>query len=226
MSDIRVKGFDDISFWREDDIGLIVLRSNEKGQIGKKTIDELIMALSTASIDASVESIAITGQNEKFAVELLGWENPSEVLNSLRALVSIMYSLEKPIFAIINGDAVDIGYEIALLCDVAISSPVAKLGFSKDYHFCMAGSVSSLRYSQLEVTTSTERVNCDYVFPPSDLLGEAKTKIQEISSDKLVLRRKSRLRSIKEAMGEEHYAILSKLNEGQNEQKKSREIGV
>lgn len=226
MSDIRVKGFDDISFWREDDVGLIVVRTSPNGQIRKKTIDELIMSLSTASIDSSIKSIAVTGQNEMFATELLGWDNPTELLNSLRALASIIYSLEKPVFAIVNGDALDIGYEIALLCDVIIASPQAKLGFYKSYSFSMAGSLSSLRYSHLEVSPANEGINCDYIFPPSDLLGESKSKIQDLSSNKLVLRRKNRLRFIREAMGEEHLSLLSSIEENEKVKTKSKQIGV
>lgn len=225
MSDIRVKGFDNISFWREEDIGLIVIRTTSRGEIGKKTIDELIMALSTASIDPEVRSIAITGQNEYFAVGMEGSFSVNS-LASLRGLASIVYSIEKPVFAIINGDAIDIGYELALLCDVMIASPNAKLGFKSKYSFSMAGSLSSLRYSHLEISRANEGLNCDYVFPPSDLLGESKEKIQAISSVNLVLRRKSRLRFIKEAMGEEHLEILSRMAESKSSESKSKQIGV
>lgn len=225
MSDIRVKGFDDISFWREEDIGLIVIRSSSDGQIRKKTIDELVMALSTASIDTSVRSIAITGQNEVFCKDIGDWENPTELLSSLRALASVIYSLEKPVNAIVNGDATDTGYEIALLCDTIISSPDASLGFNPSYMFSMGGSLSSLKFNSVEILKASERLNCDYVFPSSDLLGLSKTKIQEICSNNLVLKRKNRLRFVREAMGEEHIAILSKLSEN-NMLTKTKETGV
>ncbi len=226
MSDIRVKGFDDVSFWREEDIGLIVVRASATGQIRKKTLDELIMALSTASIDPSIKSIAVTGQNEVFCRDIGDWENPTDVLNSLRALASIIYSLEKPINAVLNGDATDTGYELALLCDTIIASPDAKLGFNPSYMFSMGGSLSSLRFNSFEISRATEKVNCDYVFPASDLLGEAKLKIQEICSNNQVLRRKNRLRFIREAVGEEHIAILSKLSENNNLETKSKQKGV
>lgn len=211
MSDIRVKGFDEVSFWREEDIGLIVIRSTSSGQIHKKTLDELIMALSTASIDPSVKSIAITGQNEQFAKEIVDDGDPVELLNSARALASIVYSMEKPVIAILNGDALDAGYELALLCDVIISSPESNLGFQKDHMFVLGGSLSSLKYPTFETTKATEHVNCDYVFPAADLLGKAKDKIQEINTNRLVLRRKNRLRFIREAVGEEHMAVLTAL---------------
>lgn len=225
MSDIRVKGFDDVSFWREEDIGLIVIRSSSEGQIRKKTIDELVMALSTASIDPSIKSIALTGQNEVFCRDIGDWENPTDIMNSLRALASIVYSLEKPVTAILNGDATDTGYELALLCDTIISSPNSKLGFNPSYMFSMGGSLSSLRFNSIEILRAGEKVNCDYVFPEADLLGLAKTKIQEISSNNLVLRRKNRLRFIREAVGEEHIAILSKLSES-DMLTKTKETGV
>jgi hypothetical protein len=227
MSDIRVKGFEDISFWREDEVGLIVIRSSSTGRIRKQTLDELMMAISTASIDSSVESIAITGQNELFANELVGWDKPGEMLNSLRALASIVYSVEKPLYAIVNGDAIDIGYELALLCDTVISSPEVKLGFNREYMFAMAGSLTSSRFSRTEVKNALEGINCDYIFESTNLLGESKSLIQENSSFKMVLKRKNRMRYIRETLGEEHLAILSRLNEENTQDvTKSKEKGV
>ena len=226
MSDIRVKGFEEISFWREDEVGLIVIRSSSSGKIRKETLDELMMALSTASIDTAVESIAITGQNEIFATELLGWEKPVEMLNSLRGLASIIYSIEKPLYAIVNGNAIDIGYELALLCDTIISAPEAKLGFSKKYLFSMGGSLTSLKFQKTDVRMALEGINCDYVFPASDLLGESKALIQDTSSFKMVLTRRNRMRQIREALGEEHLALVSKLEGNKTDVTKSKEIGV
>lgn len=227
MSDIRVKGFEDISFWREDEVGLIVIRSSSTGRIRKQTLDELMMAISTASIDSSVESIAITGQNELFANELVGWDKPGEMLNSLRALASIIYSVEKPLYAIVNGDAIDIGYELALLSDTVISSPDVKLGFNREYMFAMAGSLTSSRFSRTEVKNALEGINCDYIFKSTNLLGESKSLIQETSSFKMVLKRKNRMRYIRETLGEEHLAILSRLNEeNTSDVTKSKEKGV
>lgn len=226
MSDIRVKGFEDISFWREDDVGLIVLRSSSSGKIRKETLDELMMALSTASIDSSVESIAITGQNDFFATELLGWDKPMDMLSSLRALASIIYSVEKPIYAIVNGDAIDIGYELALLCDTIISAPESRLGFAKQYMFSMGGSLTSSRFHKTDVRKALEGMNCDYVYPASDLLGESKALIQETSSFKMVLQRKSRMRAIRETLGEEHLALVAKLNSSKLNDTKTKEIGV
>ncbi|MCL4337569.1 MAG: enoyl-CoA hydratase-related protein [Candidatus Thermoplasmatota archaeon] len=226
MSDIRVKGFEDISFWREDEIGLIILRSSSSGKIKKHTLDELIMALSTASIDGSVESIAITGQNDFFATELLGWDNPIEMLDSMRALASIIYSIEKPIYAIVNGDAIDIGYELALLCDTIISAPEAKLGLTKQYMFAMGGSLTSAKFLKTDVKKALEGMNCDYVFPASDLLGESKILIGETSNFKMVLKRKSHMRFIREALGEEHLALLARISEIKLDDIKSKKIGV
>ncbi len=226
MSDIRVKGFEEISFWREDEVGLIVLRSSVSGKIRKQTLDELLMALSTASIDSTVESIAITGQNDFFAAELLGWEDPIEMLNSMRALASIIYSIEKPIYAIVNGDALDIGYELALLCDTIVCAPEAKLGFTKQYMFAMGASLTSSKFLKTEVRKALEGINCDYVFPASDLLGESKVLIGETSSFKMVLKRKSRMRHLREALGEEHLALLARISESKLDDIKSKKIGV
>ncbi|MCL6089723.1 MAG: enoyl-CoA hydratase-related protein [Candidatus Thermoplasmatota archaeon] len=214
MSDIRVKGFDDITFWREDSIGLIVIRSSPEGRIRKKTLEELMIALSSASIDSSIGSIAITGQNDLFFKDIVmnEAEDLPALLESLRALASLFYSIDKPTFTILNGDATDLGYELALLTDIIISSPKVTVGFSSEYNYKMAGSLSSLRFRSAELKESSEGVNCDYVFKYDNLLGDAKNRISVLENPRLALSRRNRLRFIKEAITEEHLMLLAKSN--------------
>ena len=214
MSDIRVKGFDDITFWREDSIGLIVIRSSPEGRIRKKTLEELMIALSSASIDSSIGGIAITGQNDLFFKDIVmnEAEDLPALLESLRALASLFYSIDKPTFTILNGDATDLGYELALLTDIIISSPKVTVGFSSEYNYKMAGSLSSLRFRSAELKESSEGVNCDYVFKYDNLLGDAKNQISVLENPRLALSRRNRLRFIKEAITEEHLMLLAKSN--------------
>ena len=55
MSNITVKGFDYVSFWREDTVGVIVLRTDSSGKISSSVLGELMMAIGKAAIVRSAE---------------------------------------------------------------------------------------------------------------------------------------------------------------------------
>ncbi|MGC8654915.1 MAG: enoyl-CoA hydratase-related protein [Thermoplasmata archaeon] len=102
----QVDGYSKISFWREKNIGIISLLS--PGTFTFNTISELIKSLSIAAVDDNVRSILITGSNYSFS---RGLDIPSGYLyadlrnyyESIKGLILFMISLDKPIFASING---------------------------------------------------------------------------------------------------------------------------
>ena len=103
MSNIRVQGYNQISFWQEENVGVIVLRTNSRGLIGVRGIEELLTALSIASVDKNVKSIAITGMNNIFCkgIEMTGsQEEKGEFLDACTSLATLVSSLKKPIFAL------------------------------------------------------------------------------------------------------------------------------
>lgn len=214
-NNIRVKGFDDISFWQEDGIGLIVLRSSNEGLITHNAIDELISAVGTASIDDNVKSIAITGQNNQFSTGLFHKENSlaeiTSILNSTSTLVSMIYSFEKPVFSILSGDALDIGYELALLTDAILSSKDAKVGFRPGYQFVLGGSMTSARFRNFAILESKAGSNVDRVFNKDSLLEDSKAFIKENEGYPYHLLRKRTMADLRTALLEEKEYLTKRL---------------
>lgn len=215
MNNVRVKGFKDITFWQDNGIGIIVLRTDDKGLVNWNAVGELIASLGTASIDENVKAIAITGINENFATGMKAEENNIEtaqaILDSANSLISLIYSLEIPIFSILSGDAIDCGYEIALLSDVLIAHKGAKVGFSKGYNFTLGGSITALKFrNNLDVTEVSEGKNVDIVLPKETLLQDAKEYILEHRDYNYHLLRRRSMRGLRESILEERESFLKR----------------
>jgi enoyl-CoA hydratase/carnithine racemase len=220
MSDIRVSGFNDIIFWQEDGVGIIVIRSNENGLARRNFINELIMALTTASTDDMVKSVAITGINNNFLSGLIDAPKNShelfDFLNYTSTFLSVVYSLGKPIYSILSGDSLDLGREISLATDIIISSDSANIGFSKNYRFMAGGSITSLRFPLLDVSVATEGKNVDLVYSGKTLLESAKKFIISDSGRSRHLMRRARLRDMRVTLLEEGEDILFRENQAGN----------
>ncbi len=217
MSNITVKGFDYVSFWREEEIGVIVLRTDSSGKISPSVLGELMMAIGKAAIDDDVKAIAITGQNFVFCKGLTDIRNHKSYLEQARALASTLASVEKPTFALVNGDAFDFGYELALLCDRIFASDGSRLGFYKEYSFILGGSITSSRFHELARVDAKEGSNCDMIIARDTFLEGSKNGIGKARGGLMVLKRRIAMRNLIEALNMEHLAYLQNICAGNNE---------
>lgn len=214
MSDIKTEGFSQISFWKEDSIGLIVMRPDSRGYCSQDLIRELLEAVGIGYMDDGVSSIAFTGLNNFFLSEILIDERKEalqEFFEMLHTLIRTIAAISKPLFAVINGNATGIGYELALLTDVLMASDAAEVGFPANYKFVSLGSLTCQRFGLLPITKSEEGKNVDYVFPADDFLSDSKSKIRELESLDHALARKNRLANLELAMlSEKNKYLFSK----------------
>jgi|YelNatPaOPRAMG01_1025707.scaffolds.fasta_scaffold09309_6 enoyl-CoA hydratase/carnithine racemase len=205
MSDIRVDGYKSISFWQEDNIGLVVLRPDDSSNLEISHISELVTAIGTAAMDDGVKAVAITGLNMRYGTGFnFGDRRSTEnLMEYCGALLSLVYSIEKPIFTIVNGNAIDIGYEIALLGDVVISSNAIEVGFSSSYTFMLGGSITSSRMKNPGRGRAVSGVNVDIAYNPENLLDDAKRYITDHFLFDYPLVRRRRMISFRESLLEE-----------------------
>ena len=91
MNNVNVDGFSGISFWREDSLGIIVIKTNKNFNVTRNTIDEIILALTSASLDSEVKAVAFTGQNNYFANSIE--TNKYETLDLLESVRTLCLSL-------------------------------------------------------------------------------------------------------------------------------------
>ena len=212
MSDIRVSGFNDIIFWQEDGIGIVVIRTNEKGLARRNFINELIMALTTASTDDAVRSVAITGINNNFLSGMMDDPRTTQELldftNSTSTFLSVLYSIGKPVYSILSGDSIDIGREISLATDLIIATDSAKVGYSEGYKFRAGGSITSMRFPMLDVSAAENSRNVDIVYPGGTLLDSAKKFILSDMGYGRHLIRRTRLRDMRISLMEEREELI------------------
>lgn len=202
-NNITTHGYNDITFWKEEDIGLIVIRCDSKGQSRQSLFKELLQAIGIAFMDETVKSIAFTGINEIFLKEILLEDEKYaayDFFDYAHTLIKTIYSVNKPIFSLINGPAIGIGYEIALLSDVIIASSTSLLGFPPGYNFVLLGSLTSSRLGIRVVEPAKEGINADYVIGHDNFIEDAKNKVHELDTLKYHLNRRYRLKGFEEAM--------------------------
>lgn len=217
MNNVRVKGFKDITFWQDSGIGLIVLRSDPQGLVNWNAIGELVASIGTASIDDNVEAVALTGINENFStglkVEEDNMETARAILESTNSLVSLIYSLEKPIFSILSGNTLNAGYELALLSDAIMSHDQNKVGFDPGYNFTSGGSITSLRFrNRLDISSAEAGKNVDFILPKDTLLEDAKKFILDHKDFDYHLVRRRTMRGLRESMLEERENFIRRYN--------------
>ncbi|MDY6967727.1 MAG: enoyl-CoA hydratase [Spirochaetota bacterium] len=86
--------------------------------------------------DDNVRAVVITGKGKAFSAggDIKGWNDPNDenrmqkIMEFAHRAVKAIYSLEKPIIAMVNGDAVGAGCNLALACDIIIASENARFG--------------------------------------------------------------------------------------------------
>ena len=86
---------------------------------------ELRETCESVEADPDVRVVLLTGRGDAFC---LGTDGPGPV-DDLRAAAAVA-AVRKPVIAVLNGDAVDQGLEIALACDIRVASTCARLGLT------------------------------------------------------------------------------------------------
>ncbi|MHB8360484.1 MAG: enoyl-CoA hydratase-related protein [Thermoplasmataceae archaeon] len=213
MSNLRVKGFSDIAFWQEDSIGIIVLKSDKTGNIRLNIFPELMQALALAATDEKVKYVALTGMNSNFARTLV-LQNDERIESALEIGMSFaLFSsgVQKPLISLINGDATNIGYEIALVSDIVISSGNSNLGFDNDYSCIMGGSIARRRFYGPSNSLAEVNKNSDIVLLDDDFLGKSKEFILNNVRQNIFMERNSFRWDIRERILEEHNFIMKRL---------------
>ena len=104
----KVDGFSKISFWREEEIGIIALLY--PGKLGKDTVEELIKAISLASVDDKISGLVITGTNGYFSEGLLvpqriAYADFKDCYQTLMNLIFVILSFDKPLISLVAGKA-------------------------------------------------------------------------------------------------------------------------
>jgi enoyl-CoA hydratase len=113
-----------VVYTKKDHIGYITLNRPQAGNsINLKLAQELEDICLKVNQDDDIYVVIITGAGDKTFCS--GVEKSGTRCSVAAAIASI----EKPVIAAINGDALGQGLELALSCDIRLSSDKAKFGF-------------------------------------------------------------------------------------------------
>lgn len=135
MMDIQYKN---LVVTREDGIATVILNRPEVFNcMSPELMDELTQALSSIAEDKEVRCVVITGAGEAFCsggdVELdvskISKMTPFEYREYDRRFtepINLIYWMEKPVIAAVNGISGGGGCDLAMACDIRIASEAAK----------------------------------------------------------------------------------------------------
>ncbi|MGC8645778.1 MAG: enoyl-CoA hydratase/isomerase family protein [Thermoplasmata archaeon] len=203
-----VDGFRRVSFWREGTVGIVAILS--PGMIDNDLMDELIKIFSVAAVDDEVTSVILTGSNYVFSKGISLPKNRSyadlrDYFKRVEGLVLFLTSLEKPVFAAINGIAINNGISLALLTDLVFYSDSTKLTLNGEEPPMLLGSVtlpSKLNLGGSEPIPSGIKVGTENMM--EDVLRRA-TEIQAIPYH---LKRRATLSNVESILLREEIAFL------------------
>jgi enoyl-CoA hydratase len=152
-----------VIYTQKDHIGSITLnRPEAANSINLKLAEELEDICLRINQDDDIYVVTITGAGDKAFCS--GLEKPGTGYSVASALAGI----EKPVIAAINGDALGKGLELALSCDIRLSSDRAKFGFPEVAQGLIPSDGGTQRLPRivgrgkaLELILSAEIINAD-----------------------------------------------------------------
>ncbi len=121
----------------EDHDSVLLIRLNRPeslNAINKKMLSELCSVLSSADKDPNVRVVVVTGKDKFFAAgaDIKEMEKKDSVEMFLEDFFTeehdIISSFRKPLIAAVSGYALGGGCELAMMCDIILSSDTAKFG--------------------------------------------------------------------------------------------------
>ena len=119
-----------VKAWNEDGIGVIAIDNGLENPLDVDTLIQLMTALTTANRDNGVNWVALTATGPLFFTTGVDWssvggdyDSVRELVRAIKALVSFIVTLDKPIVTILNGSALGLGLELAALSDLTIAPP-------------------------------------------------------------------------------------------------------
>lgn len=137
---MQEKRFSTVLVTQKEGMAVVTLNRPEKlNALSPELIEDLIKALGEVAADEAVRSVVITGSGRAFSaggdvqkdILPLRDKNPTEFnayLEQAMVMYKLIWDMEKPVIAAINGHAVGAGMDLVVTCDIRIASEEAKLG--------------------------------------------------------------------------------------------------
>jgi enoyl-CoA hydratase len=108
---------------------ILIDRPRLRNTIDDKTVNELTDLCQQFGADPEVVCVIVTGAGRRYFCAGARYNRRLYSSDTFVSPEQAISQLEMPVIAAINGDALDLGLEIALACDIRIASATAHFGF-------------------------------------------------------------------------------------------------
>lgn len=116
-------------------------RPEKKNALGNELVQKMTEAFSEANQSAEARVVVLTGSNDVFSagadlqalrdLQQATYEQNLSDSTRLGGLFEAIYNCSKPVIAAVNGHAIAGGCGLLTLCDIVISVPEAKFGYTE-----------------------------------------------------------------------------------------------
>ena len=217
-------GYSTIIFTIEGNVARITLnRPEADNALNQQLTQELEDICSRINQDVNIHAVVLSGAGDRafcagVESEQLGPADDTALFSPLSALAernaaAAIASINQPVIAAINGDALGPGLELALSCDIRLAAPGARFGLPEVAAglIPMGGGTQRLprligRGKALELILSAETISAEEalkiglvsrIVPQTDLMAEADVLARNVASKAPIA-----LRYIKEAVNQ------------------------
>ena len=184
-------------YQKKDQIGYITLnRPNAGNAINRALADELAAVSRQINEDDEIRAVVITGSGEAFSSDANAAETEDSLPSSLAS--KALASLNAPLIAAINGDALGAGLEIVLSSDIRLAAEGARFGLPEVSHGLMPAGGGTQRLPRivgrgkaLEMILTAAIIDAqeayriglvNRVVPLTELSAEAETLARKLAS--------------------------------------------
>ena len=122
--------FNKVMIWNEEGVGVIAINNRDENALDMDVLAQITTALTIANNDNNINWIVLTGTGTSFLTAGIPWDSIApnyvtikELVRGVKALVSVISVLDKPVITILNGSALGLGMELALISDLVIAPP-------------------------------------------------------------------------------------------------------
>jgi enoyl-CoA hydratase/carnithine racemase len=121
---------------REEVAVLTINRPEVRNAINFEVMEALEALLPMLNEDPAIRAVVLTGASDKAfsagmdikVASTFDAESAASWMRRLKQFFSAIRDLDKPVVAAVNGIAAGAGYQVALLCDVRVGHPQARMG--------------------------------------------------------------------------------------------------
>jgi enoyl-CoA hydratase/carnithine racemase len=129
-------------------------RPESQNAFTEQTLDELNDVVARVQHDTSVRALVLSGQGEVFSTgmdsDVLATlysdiEFYEHILTRVAALGLSLEALDVPVIAAVNGTALEVGFDLALACDLIVIADEAMIGDGRSNHGRVPGGGATVR---------------------------------------------------------------------------------